>query len=416
MKYMRNIYRLLFMILIGLTEMSNAQNTVSPYSIFGPGEIQPKGFGRSIGMGRAGIALKSDNQLNNLNPASYTGIDSLHFIFEVGIDGKFSNLESKGNTTSGFNGNMQYIACGFPISRHWSNSFGISPYSSIGYNITSRNYIEGSNLKYISRFKGSGGITLGYWSNAFRITRNLSFGVNSSFIFGSLTQEEYVYQTDLDANYIITKNDYLHSFYFDYGLQYMFRINNLNFGAGVIYANRQSLVSGYNITVQDGNLTTIDSQDAKKGKRDIPETAGIGLMVSKPDIFTIAFDYQFQKWSGLKYPIMPGTFNDAQSFSAGIEMKPWKSSVSNRFYQNWTYRAGGNYCSSYVKIGSQVINRSGLNLGFGIPLPNRISVLNFAFEFGSQGTTSNNLVREKYILAHLNFSLNEFWFLKNKYY
>ncbi len=416
MKYTRIAFRFLFLVLISLAETLNAQNTVSPYSIFGPGEIQPKGFGRSIGMGRAGIALKSDIQLNNLNPASYTGIDSLHFIFEVGIDGKFSQFESKGKKSSGFNANMQYIACGFPVTRWWANSFGISPYSSIGYNITTQNYIEGSDLKYISQFKGSGGITLGYWANAFRITKNLSVGVNSSFIFGPLTQEEYIYQSDLNASYIITKNDYLHSFYFDYGLQYMFRIKKLDFGAGITYANRQSLVSGYNMTVQDGNLTSIDSEEGKKGKRDIPETAGVGLMISKPERFTLAFDYQLQKWSGLKYPVMPGTFNNAQSFSAGIEMRPWKMSVSNHFFQNWIYRAGGNYYSSYLKIGSEVINRFGFNLGFGIPLPSRISMVNFAFEAGSQGTINHNLIRERYLLMHVNFSLDEFWFLKNKYY
>jgi hypothetical protein len=416
MKY--RLYRTWFILLLvtGMTGMLHSQNTVSPYSIFGPGEIQPRGFGQSIGMGRAGIAIQSGIRLNNLNPASYTGIDSLHFIFELGIDGKLSGMESGGNHSSKLNANMQYLAMGFPIARWWSNSLGISPFSSVGYSITTQNFIEGSDTKYLARYTGSGGLTLAYWANAFRITRNLSVGINTSFIFGPLTKDEYIYQPDLNAAYTITENHYMHSFCFDYGLQYMFRIKNLNFGAGLTYANRQSLVSGYNRTVQDANLSTIDNKVGKKGKNDIPETAGIGLMASKPESFTLAVDYQIQKWEGIKYPVMPGAFRNAHSFSAGIEFKPWKMSVSNRFYQNWYYRAGGNYTSSYLNFGNRTINKAGVSFGLGIPLPGRISMMNIAFEAGTQGTSTRGLVRETYLLGHLNFSLNEFWFVKNKYY
>lgn len=68
---------------------SFAQNNAnSPYTMFGVGYIEPGGFGRNKGMGGAGIGLPSENSLNNLNPASYNSLDSLHFYRWYGFSGK----------------------------------------------------------------------------------------------------------------------------------------------------------------------------------------------------------------------------------------------------------------------------------------------------------------------------------------
>jgi hypothetical protein len=412
---MRFFARILLLSCLCMTGVLQAQNTMSPYSIFGPGELQPKGFGRAAAMGHAGIALPTDSRLNNLNPASYTGIDSLHFILEIGVNGKYSGFRSKGNNLSGLNANLAYLAMGFRITNWWANSIGIAPFSHVGYDITSQNFVEGSELKYITEFKGSGGISLAYWSNSFRITKNLSVGINASYIFGPLVQEEYISQSDLMASYILTRNDYFHSYYFDYGAQYKFRVKNLMFSLGAIYANRQNLISGYNSTLETSGLTSIDSQEGKKGVQSLPETFGGGLAVGNPQL-TLAVDYKLQKWGGLKYPSMIGVFKDAQSFSAGFDLKPWKTRVTNKFYQNWDYRAGFNYSSSYLKIKNNPVNTYSLTLGFGIPLRNQFSSINIAIEAGNQGTTSGGLIRERFIMGHLNFTVNELWFIGKTFF
>ena len=412
---MRIFARVLFFLNLFLAGIVHGQNTMSPYSIFGPGELQPKGFGRTAGMGHAGMALSSDIRLNNLNPASYTGIDSLHFILEIGVNGKFSGFKSQGNTLSGFNANLSYLAMGFRITNWWANSLGLSPFSHVGYDITSQNYVEGSNKKYSTQYKGSGGITLAYWSNAFQITKNLSIGVNTSYIFGPLVQEEYVSQSELSAAYILTRNDYFHTFYFDYGAQYHFQIKKLNFSLGGVYANKQNLYSGFSSTLQNSSLSTIDSKEGQKGKRKLPETFGGGLSVSN-DNFTVALDYKLQHWAGLKYPTMSGVFKDAHNFAAGFEIKPWKSRVANKFYQNWNYRTGFNYSSSYLKINNLPIDGYSVTLGIGIPLRNQFSQINLSFEAGNMGTTSGGLIRERYVMGHLNFTVNELWFIGKTFF
>jgi RAB protein geranylgeranyltransferase component A len=51
--------RIIVLLFIFSGYFASSQNTVSPYSIFGAGELQHKGFGRSQAMGGAGIALRS---------------------------------------------------------------------------------------------------------------------------------------------------------------------------------------------------------------------------------------------------------------------------------------------------------------------------------------------------------------------
>lgn len=416
MKRFKKIAGLFLLFVLLAVPVLQAQNTMSPYSIFGPGEILSKGFGRNIGMGRAGLAIMSDNRLNNLNPASYSGIEKQHFIFEIGVDGKYSDFSSFDDNMNGFNGNLSYFAMGFRYTPWLAASIGLSPYSSVGYNISTQSNMEGTLLDYTSDFEGSGGITLAYWAHSLKLLDNLSLGLNTSFLFGPLTQQETLTQTDYGMNYTVVQNDYLSSFYFDFGLQYSFSFKKLDYSLGLIYAGEQSLRSKHTFTLMDSNLNTIDTDEENTSNITIPETGGIGISIQNPGKYLLAVDYTTEKWAGLKYPTMSGDFVNAHSFSAGMEFRPWRESITNVFYKNWVYRFGGNYNSSYLKLNNKVINGYALNAGVGIPLKNRESAMNIAVETGVNGTTGNGLVKERFLLLHLNFSINEIWFMQKKFY
>lgn len=55
-------------------------NTNSPSTRYGYGELADRSFGAGRAMGGVGYSLRSSKQINPLNPASYTSIDSLTFI------------------------------------------------------------------------------------------------------------------------------------------------------------------------------------------------------------------------------------------------------------------------------------------------------------------------------------------------
>jgi hypothetical protein len=110
-------------------------------------------------MGGAGIAFRPGNSLNNVNPASYSGLDSMRIITEFGLQGKLYTLSSSNENQTGYTGNLNYVAMGFRYNRWMGGSFGIIPFSSVGYSIDKENTVEGTNAKYTSQYTGSGGIT-----------------------------------------------------------------------------------------------------------------------------------------------------------------------------------------------------------------------------------------------------------------
>ncbi len=415
----------LFLLFSTICFISKGQNTTSPYSIFGPGEIQAKGFGKLKGMGSAGLALKSKYYLNNLNPASYTGIDSLHYIYTAGVEGKFSLFEQQNKTKSDVAANIKYLALGFRVDKWWFTSIGLIPFTNVGFEIITQNYIEGSSERYISQHTGSGGINQVYWANAFKLTKNLSVGINSSYMFGSVIHDEIVSQPVLNSTYLVSRKDYLNSLYFDYGLQYSFKVKNIDYSLGLVYSQKQSLNSRNVVTVaSEGNsgYNNILANDEKKlDYIEVPNTFGAGVAIQNGFKYTLAIDYHYQNWANVRYPTQADNFVDAHNFVIGAEFRPWAPSVTNKGFKNWVFRAGLNYNSSYLEIGNRLLDEKSISLGVGIPLKNEKarnvgSAINVALEFGTKGTTQNNQVREDFFRLHMNFSINEIWFQKRQYF
>ena len=67
--------------------------TKSPYSQFGIGVLDDQSQGMSRGMNGVGLALRHGNEVNTLNPASYSGVDSLTMLFDMGLSGQVTNFK-----------------------------------------------------------------------------------------------------------------------------------------------------------------------------------------------------------------------------------------------------------------------------------------------------------------------------------
>ena len=76
---------LLAFVLTMLSGVVAAQNnTNSPYTRYGYGQLADQGSGNSKGMGGIAYGLRDRYQINFANPASYTAVDSLTFLFDGG--------------------------------------------------------------------------------------------------------------------------------------------------------------------------------------------------------------------------------------------------------------------------------------------------------------------------------------------
>ncbi len=397
----------------GIITEGFTQSTSSPYSLFGAGEVENNGFGINRAMGGTGIAFKSGAYLNSMNPASYSGIDSLSFLLELGFALQHSIYTNKSETQSITNGNFQYLSMGFRMKKFWHASLGLVPYSSMGYNINVTGEVEGDLTEYTTSFSGDGGINRFYFGNAFSPIKGLSLGVNFSYLFGTLVKTESATFSDLSFAYELENTNYIRKVYMDYGLQYTLNLGDWDYTLGATYAAKSRL-SSTTKTVFNTSDTSIVVDKEKTSGYYIPQSMGIGFAIQNGDRFRMGVDYEQRDWSDIQFDRALLATRDSRRYSAGLEFKPEKS-VMDSWFKKVYYRFGASYSQSYLEIKGVPIDSKSVSFGMGIPVRNGRNTINWSVEYGQNGTTKKKLIREDYILFNLNITLNDVWFQKFQY-
>jgi hypothetical protein len=400
-------------VLVILKVNANGQLSTSPYTIFGIGQISSKGSVTNPAMSGAGIALETDHTMNTLNPASFGSLDSLTFMFEVGVATEYAKYKSGKNLNSSMDGNLSFLGLAFRVTRWWGISAGVLPFSTVGYLINATNNVEGEASVYPVVYRGTGGISKFYLSNGVSPLKNLRLGITTSYYLGSINRSETVESTETVYGYSIEYTDKVNTLYTDFGIQYCLRAGKIHYLLGATYGDAKTLS-----TNRDANLYHLDdtiSLDISDGAFNIPRSLGIGLGILKENKLKLALDYERQYWSGLYFSSNPlQEIRDSERFAIGIEYLP----ANRRQDAGWKklyYRVGVNYLASYLVIEDEPINSKSLSFGIGIPVKKDLSKINLSFELGQTGTLKDGLLKANYGRVSLNFSLRDQWFRKYKY-
>lgn len=169
----------------------SAQNsTMTPYSRYGYGMLSDNATSAQRAMGGVGFAMNSGRQINVMNPASYAAVDSLTFIFDMGMDLTCLWQEENGNRSHQFAGGLDYITMAFRLHKHLGASIGLLPYSSVGYAF-------GSDIENgATQRSGDGSINQAYVGVGWEPFSRFMIGFNFGYLFGSTTNSTYA-TTDL---------------------------------------------------------------------------------------------------------------------------------------------------------------------------------------------------------------------------
>ena len=399
-------YALAFFLMILVPVTLTSQITTSPYSIFGLGILEGNSSGLSRAMGGTNIAFLSENAINYGNPASYDGLDSLLTIFEIGVFSKYSMFQTSHNNQSLLNANFRYMSMGFRIAPWLSTSFGFTPYSSVGYRINSTAFLEGTSIEYPKTYIGNGGVNRVYLGGAVSFIKNLSLGVNASYLFGDITHVEAseIYEFSLED---IT---YLSNFTFNYGLNYQVDVNDWKYNVGFIYSDGKKL--------NTRNTTTIETKyekevlKSRKYRYSIPRTVGAGLSVRK-DFFKAGVDYEWSNWEEVDFSSTYLHTRNSNRISAGVEFP--SQGLRKGSSRMILFRFGGEFRESYMVIKGVPIDYRAVSMGLGLPLKGVVSVVNATLEFGQNGTMKRDLFRENFVTLSLDLSLRDLWFRKRQY-
>ena len=147
-------------VLATLTTSAFAQsNTNSPYSQFGLGDLTDQSVSFNKGMNGVGLAMRRGNEVNPMNPASYSSIDSLTFLFDAGMSGQITNYNENGKKFNGKSGGFDYATALFRAFKNVGVSFGVLPYSNIGYDYMVTGYLDDrEKTAAASEYSGDGGL------------------------------------------------------------------------------------------------------------------------------------------------------------------------------------------------------------------------------------------------------------------
>ncbi|MFN8208588.1 MAG: hypothetical protein U0T82_14445 [Bacteroidales bacterium] len=391
---------------------SFSQVSSSPYTYFGQGQIEEHCFGTGMAMGGTGIAFKSGTSLNQLNPASYSGIDSARFLFELGIFAKYSSFNTRSAAETKFDANVRYLAMGFRAMPRWGMSIGLLPYSSVRYEINTTSLVDGTDVSYSRNFIGEGGINQLYWGHAVTLAENLVAGINLSYLFGKIDYSEQASFDEDINNYQLVKTLHANTFMADYGLQYSFGNRKWETVLGLTYgaAHPLSATSTYGFTTSSDTVELETDRESLQ----VPARIGTGISFTLRERMRAGFDYEWQESDKLHFSNRQIETRNSERFSLGLEFLPSKR-AKQVFLKDLYYRLGMGYTKSYLVLDGIGLNRMAVTAGFGLPVGPNNNLVNFSFEYGRYGSMYHNLIREDYLVIHLNYSLKETWFLKRKF-
>ncbi|MDR2040123.1 MAG: hypothetical protein LBQ60_19540 [Bacteroidales bacterium] len=387
-------------------------NTSSPFTVFGLGEIELRSYGITTGTGDVGIGVKSTNFLNKRNPAGLSGIDTLTFILDISGAVKFSEFSVASRNEHATNFNFKNLAVGFRPAKIWTTSVGLCPYSNVGYKNKRYQAVDGTlpTVFVTTTFTGSGGVNKFYWGNSVELIKGLSLGVTASYFFGSIVHEESASSIRIKETMTANKLN------FDFGMQYSYLFgdplgDNLQLTVGGVYGYKSDFHLYQDITINSDKRVKPDH------KTYLPESFGVGFSLlrnRKNSEWLFAADYYQQNWSAdNKWSYESLRYEDSRMYNIGFQITPNKKRPNN-YLQLMHYQIGACYQESYMSVNGHQLKDYSVSMGVGLPFRNR-SYVNVSLNLGQSGTWERGGITESYALLSINMSLIELWFAKQKY-
>ena len=388
-----------------------AQNTTSnQYSLYGLGVENTNYFGGFNALGNTGTGYKSTLNINKSNPASLAFIPQNAFLYEIGLNGEYTNQKNSNTKQSNNNFNFTHIAFAFPIKENWGVNVGLIPYSKVNYEIETLQYIEGNSNQYLTNIIGSGGVNELFIGTGYKLFKNFTIGAEVAALFGNIEQEERIYVGNTETYFDRSKN--YSGFNAKIGTQYQFK-NKTIIGATVSFPSTLKGDQSVNGTknIQSQEISIISESDNNINHFELPLKLSFGFSTYIKSNLLLSADYKINFWDNTDNG---SNYSNQNIYGIGFEYK--KSTNLANYWNRVSYKMGYNYNSGFISVSDKKIDTHNFSVGVGLPLSNKLefSVLNISYTYGREGTLEKNLIIDNYHKLSLNLSLVGNWFQKRK--
>lgn len=411
--------------------ISAQSGTNSPYSQYGLGVLTDQSQGFNRGMNGVGLGLRMGDVVNTLNPASYSAVDSLTMIFDVGLSGQITNFKEGGKSLNARNSDFEYAVGQFRVMKGLGVSFGVLPYSNVGYEYEAKSYLNTEVGTITQTYSGSGGLHQLFLGAGWRVMKPLSVGFNVAYLWGtynrSVVSSGSSTINSLTKKYEATVRNYNLSF----GLQWdqpLSKGDHLTLGATMglghnLNADPSCSIINHNTatSVSDTTLHVVTNGLS------LPMSYGVGAAWYHGEKWVLAADMTLQKWGSQDYPayddnthtytLRSGLLKDRTKVNVGFDYVP--SAMSVKFLNRVHYRFGVGYATPYYIINRQDGPKEfSVSAGFGVPLwtvgwnrkGNMRPVLNISAQWAH--SSAKDLITENTFRLNLGLTFNERWFAK----
>lgn len=405
-------------------------NTYSPYTFYGIGDIHNEGIAVTRAMGGASVGFRNYLYVNPLNPASYSSVRKNSFLTNFDMEGQNFYLRTTDAKSSFNTFNVRDIALSFPLLQGLGVGFSVTPYSSVGYNVS--RYDQSSDVQagigqMFYTYAGSGDITQFKLGVGYELFKNFSLGADLIYYHGSIERSFSARPTAITGSgeYFSlggTTTEYVNSFFGTLGMQWTplaSSENVLTIGAtykfGGPMGNQVEEKIPLNSTIFPGEMVVDRTYTSSL---QMPAVYAVGFYYHRPK-FSFGADYEFADWGLRNVADVTDNlaFRNTSSVKVGGQYTPNPGDVRNAF-NRFTYRAGVRWGQNYIVLNDQPIHDMALTFGVGMPLRmTGLSNVNLGLEVGQRGTTKAGLSRENYLKFTIGFSFfgEDYWFMKMKY-
>lgn len=423
-----NKYAICGLLMAAMSMQVMAQGgTKSPYSQYGLGVLSDHSQAANRGMNGIGLAFRQSTLVNTLNPASYSSVDSLTMLFDVGMSLQTTNFKEGARKVNANTASVEYAVASFRLLPHVGMAFGILPLTNVGYDYAVSSYLDQTNGFMSENYSGSGGLHQAFIGAGWQPASFLSVGANVAYLWGGYDR---TVTTSGASNVASLKRVYsanVNSYKIDLGLQLYKQLgmkDMATLGATVGLGHKL----GEDATLEQINLGNADTtRFVAADAIELPMTYGVGFAWTHANKWMIGTDFSMQKWGnigqatfdGSKYTIQKGLLSDRYELKVGGEWVPNEASRSN-FLKRIHYRLGAGYATPYYKVNGQDGPKEySISAGLGIPLQNQWSakgrlrpVLNISAQW--LHASVKDLITENTFRINVALTFNERWFAKWK--
>ena len=405
------------------TVMFAQSGSNSPYTRYGYGQLSDQSFGNSKAMGGLSYGLRDGFQINASNPASYSAVDSLTFLFDAGMSLQNANFKEGAVQTNAKNSTVDYIAMQFRLFEGMGFSAGFLPYSIVGYNMSQTYELGtdglGNSIQVLDTYTGTGGLQQVYAGVGYKVFKNLSLGVNFSYLFGEISHSIATSFNNSNAfSSVRTDKITVSDYKLDFGMQFSQKLGEKHVvNLGAVYSLGHDLNStGYKyLETYSMSNSSLQSQsvDTLQNAFSLPHTFGVGFTYVYDKRLTVGLDYTQQKWADINFFNKQGAFTDRSKLSFGAEFVPKRN--SKNYFNRIRYRLGAYYSDPYAKVNENEGAREyGASFGFGFPIFRSNSILNISGQYINVKPKVAGMLEENYLKINVGLTFNERWFMKWK--